>query len=440
MLYLGSLFVVQCEKKFLIYSAEEGKRISSMERSENSICRWIKLTENETLILAFIDMKTFLIKWSVNCEFELKGGQLNLETNEPIFDVQVDPQGQDLLILQTSSLTRLKFPFNSEEEEEDISVILISKLSKSLQTVLRVVDDVKGQLLKLLKLDDSVFTRLSEIDHIRNLLLFGCNNNTTFTIDLSESEVLDWKSRLKKQHAELLVSVQEVSSVIRSFSKNYPKFCTAEIDRFLEMDLVQLEDKSRLLQHDLAEFLVWLENLIIPTVNSTTASHLPFKPESRALQLVKSIKRSEDAIMERHELWSNAFNDFKLILDLEFKDLVTKINSVDLQPIERIENIPTGFNRIISTNPVVLLNENGTEIFKDDKIIRKIIRLPYEYNAHYYKNHQLHLICKGSHINLSDPSTSDYSNDPLDDNIFVNPLSNQLYLVPTINPTKLKIK
>lgn len=402
------------------------------------------MTENETtLILAFIDIKAFSIKWSINCEFEVKGGELVLDSNdEPIFDVQVDSQSQDLLILQTTSLTRLKFPFNSEKDENN-SIILISKLSKSLQTVLRVVDDVKGQLIKLLKLDDSVFIRLSEIDHIRKLLLFGSNDTSTscFNIDLSESEVLDWKSKLKKQHAELLVSVQEVSSVIRSFSKNYPNFCNAEIDRFLEIDLIQLEDKSRLLQHDLAEFLVWLENLVIPAVNPNNSLHLPFKPESRALELVKSIKRSEDSIIERHELWSNAFNDFKLILDLEFKDIITRINSINLESIERIENIPKGFNRIISTNPLILLHENRNEIFKDSKVTV----LSDEYIAHYYKNHQLHLICKGSHINLTDTNNtqcSDLSNDhdPSDDNIFVNPLSNQIYLVPSINPTKLKIK
>jgi hypothetical protein len=456
---IGNLFLVQCEKKFLIYSAEEGKKILSIERNENLICRWIKLEESETLILAFIDIKTFLIKWIVNCEFELKGGEMVLESNEPIFDVQVDPQSKNLFILQSSSLTRLKFPFNSTEEHENNSVILISKLSKNLRTVFRVIDDVKGQLLKLLKLDDSVFIRLSESDCslIRNLLLFGYESTTTtvastiassnlhlhLSLNISESEVLDWKSKLKKQHAELLVSVQEVSSVIRSFLKNYPKFCHAEIDRFLEIDLIQLEEKSRLLQHDLAEFLVWLENLIIPDVNSGGHGIKPFKPESRAFELIKSIQRSEDSIIERHELWSSTLNDFKLILDLEFKDLVNKINSFKLQRIDRNENIPISFNQIISTNPLVLLNEEGTEILKYDKVVK----LSNEYIAHYYNNNQLQLICKGYVYsigngladNKDDSDSISIFNDQ-SNTIFVNPLSNQLYLVPSIDPSKLKIK
>ena len=463
---LGNLFVVQCEKKFLIYSAEEGKRISLISLSENLICRWLKLSENETLILAFIDIKSFSIKFSINCEFDLKGGEMILESNDPIFDVQVDPKSNDLLILQNSTLTRLKFPFNSnEEQEQENSIHLISKLAKNLKTVLSVVDDVKGQLLKLLKLDDSVFMRLSESDCslIRKFLLFGDialpapahAQAQVLPLNLSETEVLEWKSKLKKQHAELLVSVQEFSSVIRSFSNNYPKFCPVEIDRFLEIDLIQLEDKSRLLQHDLAEFLVWLENLIIPDIqiNTLNSGIKPFKPEIRALELVKSIKRSNDSIMERHELWLNSLNNFILILDLEFKDLVNKINSVNLQPIERIENVQNGFNRILSTNPLIILNEKGTEIIKYNKEYKEdkdenIIILPDEYIAHYFKNNQLQLICKGMiQVSITDSVdiTSYDSNNTTDPEfvkykVHVNPLSNQLYLVPSINPTKLLIQ
>lgn len=69
------MLAAHCEKKILIYSAEDGKRIYSVEGNENSICRWLKIAENDTLILALIDKKAFTIKWIINCEFELKGGK-----------------------------------------------------------------------------------------------------------------------------------------------------------------------------------------------------------------------------------------------------------------------------------------------------------------------------------------------------------------------------
>lgn len=73
----GKLLAAHCEKKILIYSAEDGKRIYAAEANENSTCRWLKIAENDTLILALIDKKSFAIKWIINCEFELKGGALS---------------------------------------------------------------------------------------------------------------------------------------------------------------------------------------------------------------------------------------------------------------------------------------------------------------------------------------------------------------------------
>ena len=483
LLFLGKFLVVKCEKKFLIYSTEEGKRISTIERREkNEICRWIKTeleseTETESiLILLFINLINFKIKFIVNFEFELKESEIILELKDEIFDVKTTTTTNAVFILQNKKLTKFKFPF------DEISVLLISKLSKNLKTIFRILENVKSQFLKLLKFEDLIFTRLREEEEIIiSLLLFGGSssssssssgsnggdnttsdntNNANVTSDtltptspvptIKESDVLDWKSKLKKQHAEILVSVQELSIFIKSFSKNYPKFCFTEIDRFLSADLMELEDKSRLLQHDLAEFLIWIENLVIPDIHNQQQQPQivkPFKPESRALELVKNLKRSNDFIIKRQADWCDSFDDFKLILDLEFKNIVSKINSVNLEPIDKLEiSEINGFNRILSTDPLILLNQDGSEIFKNTSVIR----LPNTYITHYFKNNQLCIICKGMIEVLFTDNSNEIitlsSNDDIlihDTTVYANPQSNQssqLYLVPSHNPTKLIIK
>lgn len=295
----------------------------------------------EEIILAVIDLKNFCIKWSVNCEFELKGGRLLLESNEPIDNFQIDSNNNDLLISQPETgITKFKFPF---DPQQDTSVLHMSQLSKHLQSVLRVVDELRGQMLKLLKLDDSVYMRISDIDVglMRKYLLFGNykvqQENTPLFPELNENEVLEWKSKLKKQHVELLVSIEEVSSVLRSFQASFPNFHSTIVDKFLFTDLPAFDDKSRSLQHDLAEFLVWLEALIIPDPSTNTYKTIkPFAPDTRALSLAKSLQRSEGNRIERHDQWCNGFDDFKGQLEAEFKSLVSKINSVDLSPYDTI--------------------------------------------------------------------------------------------------------
>lgn len=361
-----------------------------------------------------------------------------MESNDPILSVQVDQESNNISILQSSCLSVIKLPFFSDDNNkffDQQSVLLVSKLSKQLQTVLRVVDEISGQFLKLLKLDDSIFARVAELgDSITKCLLFGEALPAASESQITETEVLDWKSRLKKQHAELLVSVQELSSLIQSFSKNHPKFCNCEIDRFLELELPELEDKSRLLQHDLAEFLIWLENLVIPDSQRPLK---PFKPESRALEIAKCIKRSQESITKRHVTWLNPFNDFKLVLDLEFKDLLSKTNSIHLLPLRRIVNIPSEFNQILSTNPLVLRNETGDQIIKESM---EITKLPDAYMTHYFKNNQLHIVCKGLiEVVVCEDDQIINNHNENEDIAYSNPLSNQLYLIPSINPTRLSI-
>ncbi len=314
--------------------------------------------------------------------------------DEGILDVRIDEGNNELLVLQSNStLTRLSFPFAGpafEDSDQSISVLVMSKLSKHLQTVSRVSEELKNQFVKLLKLDDSVFMRISEIDTsaMRHLLLFGGivpNNNTgnnndtalssSFTLSqLNESEVLEWKSKLKKQHAELLVSVEDVSSVLRSFHSNYQRFCPAEVDKFLQILLPTLEDRSRSLQHNLAEYLVWLETLIIPDANNQTGQKTikAFAPELLALELAKSLNRSEEFKTQRSVEWLEYFEDLNISLDSEFKTLINKINSVDLAPIHEINGLPRDFNRILSVDPLILMND--TQLFF--KSNGKIIDLP----------------------------------------------------------------
>ena len=425
-----------------MYSAEDGKKVSSNLQSGS--CRWIQLFSSETLILAVINFKSHQIKWSVNCEFELKGGKMVLEGNESeILDAQFDASTMELLVLQSDSmLTRLSFPFPIEQTDlTTTSILLMSKLSKHLNLVLRAGDELNGQFLKLLKLDDSIFTRISEldVDSMRKLLLFGGTVSNTIDPDsgndwLSESEVLDWKSKLKKQHAELLVTFEDFSSILRSFTTNYPQFCPADLDKYLHLLLPSLEDRSTTLQHDLAQFLVWIEALVIPDANNQTGeiNVKAFTPDSRALDLSKALRRSDDVKELRHADWLSSFETLKILLNSEFKILANRIDSVDLLPVNTIKDFPKAFDRILTVDPLILLNQNLKEaLLIGDKGIC-VISLPESYLAHYSKYKKLVVLCKGSieFVINSDGSTRKQQQLGLNqdmDNLFINPLSNQLY-------------
>lgn len=393
-----------------------------------------------TMILALIDFKNQIVKWSVNCEFELKGS-LNIKNNNHedadgiILNVQIDNETNNLLVLMKSEkILKITFPFKNH------FLLKLSKLSKQLQTLLRCVDEVKGQFQKLTKLQESIFKKVNEIDAktLQKSILFGCNKEIS---SLKDSDILDWKSKLKKLHAELLVSIQELS---RTSIDNDKEFCSEIIDKFMNSTLKEMENQSRSLQHDLAEFIVWLEIVVIDKIMMK-----PFSSgDERNLKLLKRIQSSDSNDKDSNYLDSvNPLVIFKKSLEDEFKMFISEINSTDLEKIDEISK-PFGFDRIVSVNPLILLlnNNDNSEIhlISSDFKEAKTVKLPAEFLSHYSTRNQIVLNCK-EFIKVTINKDMTVINELVDEldtemlMVFNHPSSNRIYTTSPLDPRKLTI-
>lgn len=491
------LLAVQCLKRCFIYNSENGKSLSDLaieNENENNtiesslvsstICRWLTINEEgkTLLLLGLINCKTFSIKWSVNGEFELSG-KFILKSDQIILDVKIDQVTNEILVLQSAnnnfcSLTRLKFPFNNSKttiHDSSNSISSLSKLSRHLQTLFRVTEDLKEQFLKLIKLEDSIFKRISEINSslIKKLLLFGSAGRTLNQHfdgfynkengdKLSENEFLEWKAKLKKHHNELLLQIQEFSNVIQTFHSNFPSFSPSTIDRFIKIFIPNLEQHSQTIQNTLAEFLIWLEIIVIEsndnnpvgTNDSTTPSSVnkiisPLTPDSSALELVKTLNKSEDIKQEKVQEWKFPFVEFKMKLDQEFKDLVNEINSINLVS-ESETLLPSDLNLILASshlfNFAFILKTCKTEIIRTSHPDLRI-KLPGVYLGHFEQSNQLRIICTGNAQLILTLVTEEFGdgelrpifNNQIDDSLllFSNSSLNQLYTTST--GTKLSI-
>ena len=435
-LFVGRFITLQCEGKFYVYSSEDGKRISTFpfDNATLSCCsRWIKMLNDDfTMILALIDFTHQSIKWSVNCEFELKGS-LNVKEKEDdqILDVQIDKETNDIFVsMNTGKILKINFPF------KDSFLSKLSKVSKQLQLLLRCVDEVKGQFQKLLKLEELVLVKVSEIETgtLQRLILFGSNSRETIESihSLKDSDILEWKSKLKKLHVELLVSIQELS--INSIEED---FCFEIVDKFMNSSLKDMENQSRTLQHELAEILIWLEALIIDKITMKPFS----SQDERNLKLLKRFQRIEscgsDSLL--------VFDQFKLTLDEEFRSFISKINLMDLDKVNEIEK-PLGFDRILLVNPFILLlnDDHRIHLISSDFKVTKSINLPDEYISHYSIDFkaQVVIICKGLvQVTINKDMSIEYErNEECDyDKVFNYPSSNQLYTTSISDLCKLSI-
>ena len=486
------LLAVQCLKRCFIYNSENGKSLSDLAiENENdttlesgTICRWLTINEEDKtlLLLGLINRKTFSIKWSVNGEFELSG-KFILKSDQIILDVKIDQVTNEILVLQSAnnnlcSLTRLKFPFNNSKtkiHDSSNSISSLSKLSRHLQTLFRVTEDLKEQFLKLIKLEDSIFKRISEINSclMKKLLLFGlkqrfdgfCNKENGDK--LSENEFLEWKAKLKKHHNELLLQIQEFSNVLQTFHSNFPSFSLSTIDRFIKIFIPNLEQHSQTIQNTLAEFLIWLEIIVIesnesnesnPNPSGTNAPSSvnkiipPLTPDASALELVKTLNKSETIKQERIQEWKFPFDEFKIKLDQEFKDLVNEINSINLVS-ESETLLPPNLNLILASsrhpfNFAFILKTCITEIICTSHP-DSTIKLPGVYlgHCHFEQSNQLRIFCTGNAQLILTLFTEEFGNGELrpilnnqiDDSflLFLNSSLNQLYITST--GTKLSI-
>ena len=106
-----------------------------------------------------------------------------------------------------------------------------------------------------------------------------------------------------------------------------------------------MENQSRTLQYELAEFLVWLEALIIDKIVMRPFS----SSDERNLKLLKRINSDVNT-----NSTTNKLSEFKNVLEDGFKTFVSKISSIDMEKLDET-GIPAGYDRILCVNPFILL-------------------------------------------------------------------------------------
>ena len=166
-----------------------------------------------------------------------------------------------------------------------------------------------------------------------------------------------------------------------------------------------------------------------------------FKPDSRSLEIARILDRSETLQQNRFNQWIGPFDDLKFELEFEFKGIVDSINNVTFTTIESSPiNTSDRLSRILSSDPLILLNVSGTVIHIRDQFFN----LPAEYLAHSIKDRVLRVICEGlKTIQIDLEASKEIGSDILDaggdyDRLFVNSdVCDKLFMISSRNPTKL---
>lgn len=382
----GKLLAVLCTKKCFIYSAEDGQKVGSIPAFPQSTVLWHLMgggeesttsTSASTLLLTLVDLVTFKVKWSVNGEFELLSNKLCLqESDGPICSIKFN-SSSDLVIIQSQSQSQPQSQSESQSQHQSqpqsqsqshsnnrssqISLPFtkhhlisdLAQLSRNIQTFSRSLDDLKDHFSKLLKFSDFVMKSVSasesesesestvssnsnsnsnSVISIKKFILFGGEVQFTAVPPFTETELLEWKGKLKKQHAELLVQIQVTSKISSQFSHNFSSFSNStNIERFSVEFLPKFEDEIRSIQRDLADFFIWIEPIIIKDSHTTSTSTTtriiinPVRPDSRALDLVSALfhTNSED----RGKKWTDFIDELKNNLSTDFKNLIADLTN-----------------------------------------------------------------------------------------------------------------
>jgi hypothetical protein len=373
--------------------------------------------------LATIDcgLEGFKVNWRVNCEFELVESKLPVSVDDGlIVDVRVDEESQDILIVQEQkntidgekggvefkfTLTTLSSPFKQSPCTSSISTL--AKLSKHLQVLFRSTEELLEKFSKLLKFEDGIYERIREdqlVENVRKFLLFGNGVEHQESLFLKESQVFDWKGRLKKQHSELLVSFEEVFSLLKAFRDNFGEFSRIEFDAFLHQFLPNLEEQGRRIQHDVAEFLLWLENTAISLSQSQGVVEVggggvieKYPSERRAIEISKALKGNEEQRLERIRASRDPFDDFKSQIEAKFGETIKEINSLvlgqrDALCIKRFTG-PEAYRSILPFD-LCLFGESRIMSLKSEKT-KEIVCLPSVYMTHYMSSvDELIVVCE----------------------------------------------
>lgn len=343
------MIAITCAKSCFVYDSEEGKRVGSLEAFEQNCTRWAQLdSAGGANLLAIIDCRSFAIRWSVNGDFALPDGCLALpKASSPLASFEAD--NTRLTTLQEDgTLSVFAAPFAAAE------IGSLAALSRTIQAFSRAFEDLLDGFGKLNKYALSLFEALNEHSLLlRDLLLFG--EAKEIAIDLmSESDFLEYKQRLKKLHAELLVQIQDTYSACDRFTTAFEGFAGQEVPQLRSEFLQPLEQDNRKVHHEFLELLAWLEPLVIKKTVSG-----PLQPEELGFKLVKAINHLTlpfdlESLKAEYSLKKLALNDRFSGLLSSFSD-----SSLSLQrPLSQF-NHPPG-SKLLSVDEIVLLPDNKT--------------------------------------------------------------------------------
>ncbi len=308
----------------------------------------------------------FALRRCVDGEFALPEVKLGLNSN--CGDVEgFELDALSILTMQSDgTLNTFTAPFVAGQ------IGSLAVLSRALQSLTRVFESVFEGIIRLLRFATDLNSKLSENSQLlRNLMLFGGDCQLLL---LAENEFLDFKQRLKKLHAELLVSIGDAQSACTRFRCTFTDFGGQEAAKLAKNLLPRLEGESRTAQHDLAEFLVWLEPLILEEVKKPMKA---MQPQELVLRNIKSVLQGEELF--NLDAFKTEFEENKLALDGKFAAILGSEKEAQsaLTPQSTFKH-PSG-SKLVSANGIVCLGEcylrNGIPVTEPKSFLNSQIQV-----------------------------------------------------------------
>ncbi len=310
--HLGKFIAVLCTKSCFIYEVEEGKKIGTIEAFERSLIRWAALQGVDANLLALLDRQnSFTLRWCVDGEFALPEVKLDLAVAcGSVESFELDAAG--ILTMQADgTLNSFAAPFVAGQ------IGSLAALSRSLQSLTRVFEGVFEGISKLSRFASELRTKIATATNsasLRNLMLFGGEFEASLLL-IAEGEFVAFKQRLKKLHAELLVSIGDAQAASRQIKTKFSEFGAQEAAKLADELIPSIEQASRTTQHALAELLLWLEPLLLEEPKKKPAK--PFHPQELAIRTIKTILQGGDEVLDS-SAFKREFEANKLQLDGKF--------------------------------------------------------------------------------------------------------------------------
>ena len=347
---LGKFIAVLCAKNCFIYEVEEGKRIGTIEAFECSLIRWAVFEGVDANLLALLDCRdSFTLRWCVDGEFALPEVKLDLiSTCGAVESFQLDASAI-VTMQQDGTLNSFAAPFVAGQ------IGSLAALSRALQSLTRVFEGVFEGIGKLLRFSNELAEKLqANAELLKNLMLFGGDGEGSL---LAENEFLEFKQRLKKLHAELLVSIGDAQSASTRFKANFSDFGGQEAAKLAEDLLPRLEQVSRSAQHDLAELLLWLEPLVLEEVKKPAKA---LQPQELAIRSIKTMLQGH-AVIDL-EQFKAEFEANKLTLDGKFASILGNQKQPQLKLCSQSTFRHEAGSRLVSADGTVCLPDGLTHL------------------------------------------------------------------------------